>query len=571
MFKGIAASLIFFAVLAGMIATSASAQGGLGPVLQAQRAQQSAAQRSQAQVQPLEVAPQTAPAEQTVTVIEEENPVFGQQIFTGAFAQQSFVGFNPDYSISTGDRILLNMWGSVETAIELVVDAQGNVFIPQIGPVAVRGVLNKDLNEHVTKAVATTFTKNVGVYASLAAAEPVKVFVTGFVKKPGLYAGHASDSVLYFLDSAGGVDKAKGSYIDIEVLRNGETLKQINLYDFLMEGRLPLFQIADGDTVIVKPSKSRVGVFGEVQNSYLFEFDGPNVKIDDLLSLARPAAQATHVRINNNSSEKLEVIYLPIAEALSRTVNAGDVLELTSDKGQGTISVRVEGENTNGKEFVLNYGSDLGDLLGRLDMGADAQKEAIQLFRETVKLRQKEMLMSQLRALEQSVLTAQSNTIEEAQLRTQEAQLVLQWVERAKAVEPLGQVNLGASSTREEILLEAGDIVRIPRTSKLIMVHGEVLFPSAMTYEGGMTVEDYIVKSGGFTQGAGKANVLLLHRDGTFEKITSGRLDSTRIAVLPGDEIFVLPKVATKNFQLAKDIIQILFSLALSAGVVVRL
>ena len=69
--------------------------------------------------------------------------VFGSQIFTGRFAQQSFSGFNPDYQIAVGDRLLLRMWGAVTYEAYQNVDPQGNVFVPQVGPIAVLGVDRK--------------------------------------------------------------------------------------------------------------------------------------------------------------------------------------------------------------------------------------------------------------------------------------------------------------------------------------------------------------------------------------------------------------------------------------------
>lgn len=568
--------------LLSFISGLAHATPQIGPNALIQRAQNAARniQRSQQSLpeedqekdskKTVDLAPVLVPEEKLRT-LGRGRAVFGQQIFNGQFANQNFIGFNADYEIGAGDIIAIRLWGGFDADALIPVDAQGNIFLPQIGPIKVKGVRNKDLNARITAAVKTTFTENVGVYASLEGAEPVRVFVTGFVKQPGLYAGHSSDSVLYFLDSAGGIDTEAGSFLDIEVKRNGQTLKKVNLYDFLMEGTLPLFQIIDGDTIIVNPVKSRAAVLGEVQNRFSFEFPTQDVTGDVLLALARPTAEATHVRINRNSSAMLEVSYLTLEDAKRETIFPGDVLEVISDKSTGTISVRVEGEHTSSHEFVLPYGTTLLELLQQVSFGENAQSEAIQLYRESVRIRQKEMLNAQLRALESSVLTAQSKTVEEAALRTQEAQLVLQWVERARDIEPLGQVSLGAAGPRDGILLEPGDVIKIPRKSKLVLVHGEVLFPNAMTWEQDMTVEDYIERSGGFTQSKGSANVLLLHRDGTFEKISTGRLDSTRIDIMPGDEIFILPKVSTKNFQFGKDIIQILYSLALSAGVVLRL
>lgn len=521
---------------------------------------------------------QTVPiAQDAEPVNEAENPTvsrrmaFGSWIFGGEFANQSFIGFNPSYEISVGDKISLQMWGGFEFTGDLTVDAQGNIFIPKVGPVEVQGVKNQDLNAFVADSVKKVFLKNVGVYASLGGAEPVKVFVTGFVRKAGLFQGHSSDSVLYFLDSAGGIDPDRGSFLDVKVLRDGKEHRSINLYDFILSGSLPSFQILDGDTIVVRPVKSRAAVMGDVQNQNAFEFMGDEITAGELLSLARPNAQATHVRISRNNMAKTEIEYLAIDRAEGVRVQPGDVLEVVSDKLQGTISVRVEGEHNSAKEFIMPYGATLGQLLSQVSFGPNAQRDAVQLLRKSVRDRQKETLDAQLRALEASVLTARSKTAAEAQLRQQEAALILQWVERARNVEPKGQVSLGSASSVDDILLEQGDIIRIPRTSNLVMVHGDVLFPSAMAYQEGSTIEGYIEQAGGFTQSRSASNVLVLHRDGSFKKITKKQLRSRNIILYPGDEIFVLPKVQTKSFQLAQDIITIFYQLALSAGVVLRL
>lgn len=515
--------------------------------------------------------------EQATTTITEaaqeddENTAFGSWIFGGEFANQSFIGFNPSYEISVGDRISMQMWGGFDFTGDLTVDAQGNVFIPKVGPVSVQSVKNEDLNIVISEAVKTIFRKNVGVYASLGGAEPVKVFVTGFVAQPGLFAGHSSDSILFFLDQAGGIDPARGSFLDVKVLRGGREIQSVNIYNFILSGSIPSFQIADGDTIVVRPVLSRAAVLGDVQNSYVFEFDGPKTTVDALLNYARPLPEATHVRLSRNTMAKTEVEYIAIDESRAVTVFPGDVLEIVSDKLQGTISVRVEGEHTSQQEFILPYGATMGQLLDQISFGVNAQRDAVQLMRHSVRERQKETLQAQLRALEASVLTARSKTAAEADLRQREAQLILQWVERARQVEPKGQVSLGSASSVDDILLEQGDIIRIPRTSNLVMVHGDVLFPSAMAYQVGNTIEDYIDRAGGFTQSRSASNVLILHRDGSFDKISKRQLDSRRVALNPGDEIFVLPRVQTKSFQLAQDIITIFYQLALSAGVVLRL
>jgi hypothetical protein len=126
--------------------------------------------------------------------------VFGSQIFSGRFSALSYTGFNPDYQIAVGDSISIQMWGALVFSGVLTVDAQGNVFIPNAGPVQVLGVRNQELNKSVEEQVKRVFRANVGVYATLNSAQPVKIYVTGFVRAPGLYAGLSSDSAMSFLD-----------------------------------------------------------------------------------------------------------------------------------------------------------------------------------------------------------------------------------------------------------------------------------------------------------------------------------------------------------------------------------
>jgi len=507
----------------------------------------------------------------TIETSGGKTKAFGTHMFTGAFAKQSFVGFNPNYAISVGDKITMRLWGGFEFDGKMTVDAQGNIFVPKVGPVRLQGILNADVNKTVTDAVSLVYKANVGIYASLDGAEPVKVFVTGFVQKPGLYAGHSSDSVLYFLDKARGIDSSRGSFLDIKVLRGGELYKSVNLYDFVLDGTLPLFQLADGDTIVVAAVQSQVGVFGEVQNENLFEFQGASIPATELLALARPQPHATHMRISRNSRVKTEVEYIRISEAKNVTIAAGDVMEVVSDKTPANVNVRVVGEHNSKKEFILPYGANLGDLLQLINFSENAQPDAIQLQRESVRLRQKEALEARLRALESRALTANSSTVNEAQLRATEAQLYLQFIERARTIEPKGLVTLGRSSAREAVLLEAGDVIIIPRKSNLLQVHGEVLFPSAMVYEPGLTLANYIDRAGGFSQGKNNVNIVLAHRDGSFEKLKSSKINSKRLVLHPGDEIFVLPRVRSKNLQFISDISAILFQLVLSAGTLLRL
>lgn len=175
--------------------------------------------------------------------------VFGAQLFTGSFARPGATQFNPDYLIATGDRLQVRIWGGFTFDTVLAVDPQGNIFLPHVGPVKVLGVRNQDLQKSVDVAVRRVFRSNVFSYASLAAAQPVRVFVGGFVHRPGLYNGTSMDSLLHYLDQAGGIDPERGSFLEVQVKRGEQVRSTVNLYDFLLDGRIPLLQLGDGDVI----------------------------------------------------------------------------------------------------------------------------------------------------------------------------------------------------------------------------------------------------------------------------------------------------------------------------------
>ncbi|MCB1998146.1 MAG: polysaccharide export protein [Burkholderiaceae bacterium] len=490
-----------------------------------------------------------------------EPPVFGSQVFGGRFAAQSFTGYNADYQIASGDRIALRMWGAFTFDAALTVDAQGNVFVPNVGPVSVRGVRNGELQAIFATAVARTFRSNVGVYASLEAAQPVKVYVTGDVRAPGLYPGMSSDSVLRFLDQAGGIDPQRGSFLAIDIRRGGELRTTVNLYDFLLEGRLPALQFRDGDTVFVRPRQHTVAVAGEVHNAYRFEFASPEIDTTRLLALARPKPGATHLSIVRTQGREKRSEYHPLAQAASTQLRDGDMVAVSADRVPGTILVRVEGAQLGERSLVLPYGARLSDVLPKLRPAPQAAVEHLQLFRRSVAQQQKDMLEASLRGLETYALTARSATSEEAALRERESRQILEFIGRARQVEPRGQVVLAQGSDNSSLLMEDGDVLRLPERSDIVVVGGEVLFPSALAFDAGADASTYVQRAGGFTQGADQARMVLMRQDGSVVMATSA------VPVRAGDQLLVLPRIETKDVEVTRGITQIVYQIAVAAKV----
>lgn len=493
-----------------------------------------------------------------------QNKMFGSQLFKGAFASTAGSTFNSSYQINPGDNINLRLWGAYQFNGTQTVDPQGNIFIPNVGPVKVAGVRNGSLQSVVEAQVRRIYVSNVGVYAALEQAQPVKVMVTGFVNQPGNYGGVANDSVIAYLDRAGGVDPERGSYIDIKVMRNGQTIQQVDLYDFLLQGQIRPFSFRDGDVIVVGQRTHTFNVSGEVYNQHDFEFNSPAVSLAQALAFAKLKPGATNVSIQRRQGAEYRSEYYSLSQAPNVRVEDGDIVTVTADRYAGTIQVRVDGAHNGAHAVVLPYGAKLSDVLTQLQPNALAEVESLQLFRPSVAKRQKEMLNIALDKLEETTFNARSSTQEEAALRLRDAELVKQFIVKARQVEPKGQVVLNPD-TFQNVILEQGDILHIPEKTSVIMVHGEVAFPNGIEYRNGLSAKNYIEQVGGFSQKSNKSKVIVIRQNGKAELVRKSE------KIKQGDEILVLPKAQTKGIELTRGITQVLYQIAVAAKVALDL
>lgn len=492
------------------------------------------------------------------------NRMFGSQLFKGAFASTAGSTFNSSYQINPGDNINLRLWGAYQFNGTQTVDPQGNIFIPNVGPVRVAGVRNGNLQSVVEAQVRRIYVSNVGVYAALEQAQPVKVMVTGFVNQPGNYGGVSNDSVIAYLDRAGGVDPERGSYINIKVLRNGRTVQQVDLYDFLLQGQIQPFSFRDGDVIVVGQRTHTFNVSGEVYNQNDFEFNSPAITLAQALTFAKLKPGATNVSIQRRQGTEYRSEYYSLSQAPNITVEDGDVVTVTADRYAGTIQVRIDGAHNGAHAIVLPYGARLGDVLVQLQPNALAEVESLQLYRASVATRQKEMLNVALDKLEETTFNARSSTQEEATLRLRDAELVKQFIVKARQVQPKGQVVLNPDSF-QNVILEQGDILYIPEKTSVIMVHGEVAFPNGIEYSNGLNARDYIEQVGGFSQKSNKSKVIVIRQNGRAELV------SKTAKIQQGDEILVLPKAQTKGIEMTRGITQVLYQIAVAAKVALDL
>jgi len=494
-------------------------------------------------------------------------PIYGSQLFQGDFGDLSFSGFNPNYQIGVGDEIQLLIWGAMTEELALVVDAKGNIFMPKVGPINVLGVRNEALNQVIQERIQKVYKDNVESYANLKSTQSVKIFVSGYVMKPGLYGGFASDSVLHYLDLAGGIDPARGSYLRVSLVRGDTTIQRLDLYEFLQSGKLPLTQFRDGDVILVEPRSNTVIVSGKVVNSARFEFMGDVMPLTQALEYAQPSSVATSVSVRRVRDGRSTVQVCMIEDAASVLLEPGDVVNVTGRGVVQNVLVSFTGEFEGPDSRVFPAGTRLSEVVDLLQPTKLSNVEAAQLFRTSVAERQKVLIQQSLDNLERKVMSASSVSLEEAQLRQVEATTILSFIERARQAEPTGQIMMASLEDAEQVYVQDGDVLYIPRLSNLVTVHGEVQYPNTQLFRRGEEVEDYIDRAGGFTRNANEKELILVKANGMIVTIGKGR----SIDPEPSDEIIVLPTADAKKLMFAKEISTIIYQIALGARVVVGL
>lgn len=490
---------------------------------------------------------------------------FAHELFKGNFTNTYQIDLNQNYRIASGDRVLVRMWGAKTFDQILTVDLQGNVFIPEIGPVYVLGTTPDSLVTTIKLAVSKVFTSNVELYVNLQSSQPIAVFVTGQVNNPGRYAGSQNDNILSYIDRAGGINPFLGSYRTIAIKRNGKIIKMIDLYKFVTEGEIPLLRLNNDDVIVVANKYMSVSAYGLVRRPATYEFTLSSHKGKDLMKLVSVGPSVTHVQISGSKDGIPFNKYLDLSSFVNYDLNADDRIMFISDQHKNTILTSVIGGIGSKSRFILPKGSRLKAVLKNIQIDPSiTDYKSVYIKRKSVANQQKIIIDQALKRLEESSLLAESNSVDEANIRVKEAQLVQDFVKRAHEIKPDGVVVVSINGNIKDILLEDHDEIIIPQKTDVVQIGGEVIMPKAVIFDQSFSIDDYINQGGGYTQRANPDHILIILPNGQV-----GTLKNLKIQ--PGARLVVMPKVDSKNMQFFKDIMQIIYQLAVATKVAVGL
>ena len=494
-----------------------------------------------------------------------------------------------DYVVAPGDEVLLTLWGSVDADLRLAVDRGGRINIPRVGAIQVSGVRNADLQEVVSRRIAQVF-KNFQISVTLGQLRGIRVFVTGFVLRPGAYTVSSLSSVVAALMRAGG-PSAAGSFRDVTLRRGAQAIATLDLYELLLRGDRSADRVLQaGDVVHVGPVGAQVGFIGSVNRPAIVEMK-PGETVADALKMAggfsavADRSRLAVERLQERTAQRVAVLELP--RDLGLPMGHGDVLRAFSavDVLLPTLRqskrVRIEGEVLRPGEYVMPENSTVSDAI-RLAGGLtpNAFLYAAEFMRESVRQTQQQNYDRALRDMETDLARASTSqrvsNADDAASQQARATSTTRLVERLRALKPTGRVVLSMSPTSKELpnlALEDGDRIYIPPTPTTVGVFGSVFNIGSYLFTDRRVIGDYLQLAGGPTRGADVKSTFVIRPNGSviseLQK-SSGFFNRDTLASVPaepGDTIFVPEEMDKTTFiQSAKDWAQILSQFGLGVA-----
>ena len=246
---------------------------------------------------------------------------FGTEIFENGTRDSQLIPMDvpagPDYVVGPGDGLSVDMWGSVSQRLYRVVDREGRVSLPEVGPIMVSGKSLATLQQSLQQILRTQF-RDVSADVSLSRLRTIRIYEVGDVSKPGAYDISSLSTPLNALFAAGGPTQ-RGSMRILKHYRGTQLVETVDIYDLLLHGvKADLARLENGDTVQVPPIGPQVTVEGMVRRPAIYELleEKTLASVLELAGGLLPAATLRHIEVQRLvAHDKQTMLSVDIPEA----------------------------------------------------------------------------------------------------------------------------------------------------------------------------------------------------------------------------------------------------------------
>lgn len=419
---------------------------------------------------------------------QEEDPteqIFGHNLFDNpnlTFEPNINVATPSSYSLGPGDEVIIDVWGASETTIRQVISPEGSILVNSLGPIYLSGKTVVEANDFVKQELAKIYSGITGdaptTYVKLTLGEirTIQVSVMGEVNVPGTYTLSSFASVFHALYYAGGVNDI-GTLRSVRVVREGNTIAELDIYEYIMRGQIDdNIRLQDGDVILVNPYISLVRVFGKVKRPMYYEMK-KDESVGMLLKYAggfTGDAYKRAVRLVRRTGREHEIFNVTEANFSSFLMEDGDAVTVDSVLNRFVNRIELRGA-------VYRPG------IYQLDERVNTVKTLIQ---------EAEGVLGDA-FLNRAILDRENEDLTHEMLQ----------------VDVKGILN----GTVPDIPLQKNDVLYIPsihdlREEQTVAIHGEVADPGTYLYSEEMTVEDLVIQAGGLLEAAATVKVEVARR-----------------------------------------------------------
>ena len=399
--------------------------------------------------------------------------VFGRDIFNNkslTFEPQMNIATPQNYVLGPGDQLIIDIYGASQETHTLTISPDGDVTIPDFGPVHVSGLTVEAAHRRIRSKVGTYFESS-DIKVSVGQTRTILVNVMGEVKTPGTYTLSAFSTVFHALYRAGGINDL-GTLRNIKVFRQGRQISVVDIYEFILNGRLAgNVRLQDNDVIQVGPYESIVDISGSVKRPMAYEMR----KSESLATLLKYSGGFTGdafkklLRVLRKSEDLKSVYNVEEFELADFKVDDGDevIVDAVIDRYKNMVEVK-------GAVFrpgMYRLGEKVNSVRSLLEMASGLTEEAM------------------------------SSRAVMRRMKPNRTQEVL-------SIDIEGILN----GSTPDVALQNEDVLFIPTIAehqnlRTLTIDGQVIFPGTYEYAENMTIEDLILQAGGLTDAASTAKI----------------------------------------------------------------
>lgn len=395
--------------------------------------------------------------------------IFGSDLFSNSkmsFAPTQNMPTPKNYIVGPGDVLVIDVYGYAENTMKLTVSSEGNIRIPNVGPVMVNGLTIEAAQAKIKKQLTSIYSSissgNTQVAVTIGDVKSINVYITGNVTRPGTYTLSSLSTVYNALYACSG-PTSSGSLRNIKVVRGGKEIAEIDLYTFLTKGNLSNnISLQDQDVIHVPSYDIRVSIDGAMKRPGVFEMkQGETLK--DLISYAGGFTEnAYQNRITVQRTTEREKSVADVSSELYGMfpLQTGDQFIVAEVLDRYSNRVKIYGGVFRPGPYALDSGMTLMDLVKK----ADGLLEDAYLERATITRLRDDLTPELISFNVKDLLDGKFNLL----LRKED------------------EVTIGTMKDLEE--------------KKTVSIYGQVLSPGTYPFYENMTVKDLIFLAKGFKE-----------------------------------------------------------------------